>query len=77
MLFIFNPQLFKVSIIQTKLFCPLDFELSRFHCIPLSYLNVFSQDNYHTDKHDYLKEKEAQTSEIVNKLRNAYYVTLF
>ena len=29
----FNPQLFKVSIIQTKLFCPLDFELSRFHCI--------------------------------------------
>ena len=29
----FNPQLFKVSIIQTKLFGPLDFELSRFHCI--------------------------------------------
>ena len=28
----FNPQLFKVSIIQTKLFGPLDFELSRFHC---------------------------------------------
>ena len=28
-----NPQLFKVSIIQTKLFGPLDFELSRFHCI--------------------------------------------
>ena len=32
----FNPQFFKVSIIQTKLFGPLDFELSRFHCI-----NVF------------------------------------
>ena len=31
----FNPQLFKVSIIQTKLFGPLDFELSRFHCILL------------------------------------------
>ena len=30
---LFNPQLFKVSIIQTKLFGPLDFELSRFHCI--------------------------------------------
>ena len=29
----FNPHLFKVSIIQTKLFGPLDFELSRFHCI--------------------------------------------
>ena len=29
----FNPQLFKVSIIQTKQFGPLDFELSRFHCI--------------------------------------------
>ena len=29
----FNPQLFKVSIIQTKLFGPLDFELLRFHCI--------------------------------------------
>ena len=29
----FNPQLFKVSIIQTKLFGPLDFELSRLHCI--------------------------------------------
>ena len=28
-----HPQLFKVSIIQTKLFGPLDFELSRFHCI--------------------------------------------
>ena len=28
----YNPQLFKVSIIQTKLFGPLDFELSRFHC---------------------------------------------
>ena len=27
----FNPQLFKASIIQTKLFGPLDFELSRFH----------------------------------------------
>ena len=26
----FNPQLFKVSIIQTKLFGPLDFELSKF-----------------------------------------------
>ena len=32
----FNPQLFKVSIIQSKLFSPLGFELSRFHC------------NYHT-----------------------------
>ena len=29
----FNPQLFKVSVIQRKLFGPLDFELSRFHCI--------------------------------------------
>ena len=29
----FNRQLFKVSIIQTKLFGLLDFELSRFHCI--------------------------------------------
>ena len=29
----FNPQLFKISIIQTKQFGPLDFELSRFHCI--------------------------------------------
>ena len=28
----FNPQIFKVSIIQTKLFGPLEFELSRFHC---------------------------------------------
>ena len=28
----FNPQLFKVSISQIKLFGPLDFELSRFHC---------------------------------------------
>ena len=30
----FNPQLFKVSIIQTKLFGPWT-ELSRFHCILL------------------------------------------
>ena len=29
----FNPQLFKFSIIETKMFDPLDFELSRFHCI--------------------------------------------
>ena len=29
----FNPQLYKVSIIQTKLFGPLDFELLSFHCI--------------------------------------------
>ena len=29
----FNPKLFKVSIIQTKLFGTFDFELSRFHCI--------------------------------------------
>ena len=28
----FNPKLFKVLIIQTKLFGPLDFELSRCHC---------------------------------------------
>ena len=31
----FNPQLFKVSIIQTKRVGPLDFELLRFHCIYL------------------------------------------
>ena len=29
----FNPQFIKVSIIQTKPFGPLDFELSRFQCI--------------------------------------------
>ena len=37
----FKPQLFKVSIIQTKLFGPLDFELSRFHCIKFWYLSYF------------------------------------
>ena len=37
----FNPQLFKISIIQTKLFGPLDFELSRFHCTGLNILVFF------------------------------------
>ena len=37
----FNPQLFKVSIIQTKLFGPLDFELSRFHGIVIPGLSQF------------------------------------
>ena len=43
----FNLQLFKVSIIQTKLFGPLDFELSRFHCtvsiykMPVSFILSF------------------------------------
>ena len=36
----FNSQLFKVSIILTKLFGPFDFELSRFHCnwFPVFYM---------------------------------------
>ena len=42
----FNPQLFKVSIIQTKLFGPLDFELSRFHCICLIFVMTLEYYDY-------------------------------
>ena len=38
----FNPQLFKVSIIQTKLFGPLEFELSRFHCKCSASITVYN-----------------------------------
>ena len=37
----FNPQLFTVSIIQTKLFGPLDYDLLRFHCIYINLLKPF------------------------------------
>ena len=43
-MYAFNPQLFKVSIIQTKLFGPLDFELSRFLCIAVFMANSVDPD---------------------------------
>ena len=61
----FNPQLFKVSIIQTKLFGSLDFELLRFHCIffsdtdsqltgfQLYYTDGGSEILLYTDQEDY------------------------
>ena len=59
----FNLELFKVSIIQTKLFGPLDFELLMFHCTLLCsfYRRYYKENNELVlDVAPYMKALEVQ-----------------